>query len=191
MKTTIKTLAVAATLATAFVQNASAVQIFNWQMNCTKREIQVDGGGATTLGCPGSGLVTGLISMPDSYVLGTTLSFNAGSVDKPVLTLFDTYFGGGSVTFTPDIGFNVTLPLGGVGPASWALVKTSLPEASMVTAGPTTTFNHDITPGVDYFAVQGTNLSITPIPEPGTWALMAAGLLGMGLYSRSRQRKDI
>lgn len=61
----------------------------------------------------------------------------------------------------------------------------------MVRTGATTTFNRDITAGVDFLAAQGTDLSITPIPEPGTWALMAAGLLGMGLYSRSRQRKDL
>jgi hypothetical protein len=190
MKKMIKTLAVAATLATAFVQNASAVQIFNWQMNCTKREIQLDAGGFTNLGCPGSGLINGLITMPDSYVLGTTFSFNSSTVDKPVLTLIDSFYPG-NVSFTPDIGFNVTLPAAGVGPASWTLIKTTAVEASMVTAGATTTFNRDITAGVDFFAAQGTDLSITPIPEPGTWALMAAGLLGMGLYSRSRQRKDL
>lgn len=38
----------------------------------------------------------------------------------------------------------------------------------------------------DQWSVMPSNITITAVPEPGTWALMSLGLLGLGLQARRR-----
>jgi hypothetical protein len=42
--------------------------------------------------------------------------------------------------------------------------------------------------GPAHFELDAISLEVTPVPEPGTWALLAAGLAGVILTARSRRR---
>jgi hypothetical protein len=40
--------------------------------------------------------------------------------------------------------------------------------------------------GDEYFGIDNVKVAVTPVPEPGTWALMALGLAGLGAAARRR-----
>lgn len=52
-----------------------------------------------------------------------------------------------------------------------------------LTTGAGYVFNSGLTAGSEVYRI---SFAVAPIPEPGTWALFAAGLLGMGFVARRR-----
>jgi len=175
--------------AVLLMQPAFAAQLFNWEMTCIHRQTHVVGPPASfvELGCPGSGKLSGIVSMPNSYVPGTTFSFNPSTAEMPSITFFDATF---PFTLTPSgptaFGY-ITLPVL-TGPGAWLMTT---PPGDTLTTAPNTTFNYDtVSGGATFFAAQGMDLTISPIPEPGTLVMLMGGLAALGAYRQRQIRRE-
>lgn len=97
--------------------------------------------------------------------------------DGPVFISSPTYFGGRPTDIPQDFGFDkphgvtVTVPLG---------------ATHLFLAKSDQLYGDNSDPDGDY----GVLIGLSPIPEPGTWALMLAGLLGVAGIARRRNRDD-
>jgi len=156
----------------------------------------------------------GLITSPDSIVISNTTGSSsaapmpgaAGSFADEFLFQVDVASNYGSSQTSISIaggdnltGLNSALYIE-LGDSTWSLLVSNvgvISGSSWLTALVYTPLSPDpdqyklVVSGtkVDGFASYGGNLTVTPIPEPETYAMLAAGLGLMGFVARRRQRK--
>ena len=99
--------------------------------------------------------------------------FNAGFNDDPIASSFDITFDVGSGAQTKDIA----TALGGSGGEGFYGVIFSAPVTTITLSGT----------GRDAYNID--EIRVTPVPEPGAFALLA-GLLGYGFVFLNRRRRD-
>ncbi|MFH1814584.1 MAG: PEPxxWA-CTERM sorting domain-containing protein [Pseudomonadota bacterium] len=122
-----------------------------------------------------SGLTLGILD-----VLGTNTLFSATGVTDPVGAI-------AQVSGAGDIHSHLDFTISGDGAATAAAYLITLEIGASDAAGYSTPFYLAFNSGLDEAVFEGAvGTLLAPVPEPGTWAMLAAGLGLVGVMSRRR-----
>jgi hypothetical protein len=123
--------------------------------------------------------VTGVTLSVSSYSISDNLTYYLG--DASALANAGKLANGVS----PDLTIFNALGHGGLGAFALTPADSNTTVSFQLNGLAVGAINRDIARGDDYFALGGT---LSPVPEPSTWAMMLAGFAGLGVLGYRRRR---